>query len=392
MKSFYSQYKDLAKKTYPEEWSSLQGIPFEKLLSPYNIKLPKIVYDRAQSSIQNIFKLAHTKTYNEQFAEDRPSFLDVDTDNYSVLMAYDYHITSDYQPKLIEVNTNASGYILSDLLYELKGGAPCIDKIKESIISELKLFYKVPPISPLIVIIDEEIEQQKMNFEFYVYKDLFEKWGFRCEVLDYKDLKYDESGNQLMTPSGQQVHLVYNRYCDFLFLDASSQQLNQAYLNKAAAFSPQPKEYFLLADKNRLIDFSQSDYFNAFSHLDININAIQSSMIPTYHQNSFKDSEELWAKRKKLFFKPKRSHGGKGTYRGKSISKKVFQQVIENDFLAQEFVPAPVFMDPDGQDWKYDLRFYTYKDEIQLAVARLYQGQVTNFSTDFGGFTTVEFI
>jgi hypothetical protein len=64
-------------------------------------------------------------------------------------------------------------------------------------------------------------------------------------------------------------------------------------------------------------------------------------------------------------------------------------------FVAQEFAPpAEVDVLQDGQNlkMKYDLRCYTYKDELQLVIARLYQGQTTNLKTVGGGFAIVDFI
>ncbi len=65
------------------------------------------------------------------------------------------------------------------------------------------------------------------------------------------------------------------------------------------------------------------------------------------------------------------------------------------DILIQKYVPAsPVPGIAPGdplQNWKFDLRFYVYRDEIQQIAARLYQGQVTNFASPLGGFTRVKF-
>ena len=64
--------------------------------------------------------------------------------------------------------------------------------------------------------------------------------------------------------------------------------------------------------------------------------------------------------------------------------------------MVQTFVPAQNWKttetDSYMENWKFDLRFFTYRDQIQLAVARSYQGQVTNFSSRYGGLTAVEFI
>jgi len=44
------------------------------------------------------------------------------------------------------------------------------------------------------------------------------------------------------------------------------------------------------------------------------------------------------------------------------------------------------------ENWKFDVRFFVYRDQIQLAVARVYQGQVTNFSSRYGGLTAIDFV
>jgi hypothetical protein len=43
----------------------------------------------------------------------------------------------------------------------------------------------------------------------------------------------------------------------------------------------------------------------------------------------------------------------------------------------------------EPQQFKLDLRNYAYAGKVQLVVARLYQGQTTNFRTPGGGFAPV---
>ena len=45
-----------------------------------------------------------------------------------------------------------------------------------------------------------------------------------------------------------------------------------------------------------------------------------------------------------------------------------------------------------GEEYKFDLRFYVYRDALQLMVARVYQGQVTNLRTPGGGFAAVRVV
>jgi hypothetical protein len=89
-----------------------------------------------------------------------------------------------------------------------------------------------------------------------------------------------------------------------------------------------------------------------------------------------------------------RSFGSKQSYRGGTISRKMFDEIIHQGFIAQEFVPAPEmeFEAPEGKlSLKYDLRFYAYQDQLQGVIARLYQGQTTNLRTTHGGFAPVIF-
>jgi hypothetical protein len=106
-------------------------------------------------------------------------------------------------------------------------------------------------------------------------------------------------------------------------------------------------------------------------------------------------AEQLWQQRKQLFFKPLTGYGSKGTYRGDRITHKVFNEVVNHDYIAQAFAPpSERYLDIDGATkiFKVDLRNYVYRGEVQLLTARLYQGQTTNFRTDGGGFSPVAVI
>ena len=66
---------------------------------------------------------------------------------------------------------------------------------------------------------------------------------------------------------------------------------------------------------------------------------------------------------------------------------------MQEDILIQKYMPAqriPI-ADPRSvlQNWKFDLRFFVYGEEVQLAAARAYQGQVTNFASPMGGFALI---
>jgi hypothetical protein len=108
------------------------------------------------------------------------------------------------------------------------------------------------------------------------------------------------------------------------------------------------------------------------------------------------DAEQWWAERKQWFFKPVSGYGGKGAYRGEKLTKRVFEEILQSEYVAQRLaVPGErkvcVQANPP-QSLKYDVRCYVYDGTIQLIAARLYQGQTTNFRTPGGGFAQVRLV
>ena len=108
------------------------------------------------------------------------------------------------------------------------------------------------------------------------------------------------------------------------------------------------------------------------------------------------DAEQWWAERKQWFFKPVSGYGSKGAYRGDKMTKRVFEEMMQSDYVAQRLaLPGERKVCVEGaepQSLKYDVRCYVYDGNIQLVAARLYQGQTTNFRTPGGGFALVRVV
>ncbi|MDP3589718.1 MAG: hypothetical protein Q8R54_04185, partial [Methylobacter sp.] len=104
------------------------------------------------------------------------------------------------------------------------------------------------------------------------------------------------------------------------------------------------------------------------------------------------DAETLWAARKQLFFKPAKGYGSKAAYRGDRMTKRVFGEILQGNYVAQTLVkPTEQQLKVEDEliDLKLDLRQYVYRGQSQLISARLYQGQTTNFRTPGSGFASV---
>jgi len=394
---FYNEYERRLWDAYP----CISGLsaPWDtkRVISPYKIYLPQSVIETIQKAVDNIFRLSRSDAYFRAVLEtdvDR-EILNSQANNLSVLMSYDFHMDKTGRPRLLEINTNAAGFLIADAIYQVHadlGPFPgAVDALKGSFFREFERTSIDG--SPHIAIIDEAPQAQKMFPEFLLYKSLFESAGCTAAIYDAKDLV--RQGKALWGRADGQdrkIDFIYNRYCDFTLTDPSSKALRQAYLDGACTFSPNPREYILLADKRRLVQFSKPERLESMASADIDIEAIRKVLVPTWDKTGFEDLKEIWEKRKLLFFKPPQSYAGKSAYRGKSITRKVIERVLDQDTLIQQFIPAPTIQfenDESETEWKYDLRAYAYGGEVQLLVARIYQGQITNFNQPCGGYCPV---
>jgi hypothetical protein len=234
------------------------------------------------------------------------------------------------------------------------------------------------------VIVDEHPEAQKLFAEFKMYEELFRRRGWFVSIEDTSKLRIE--GDRLVGDHGP-IDLVYNRDTDFYLEHARVAALREATERNLACVTPHPHEYRLLADKERLFELSQPGAIDALPLSDEHKNALRGTLLQSIVIDSTTDKEKLWSERKKWFFKPRRSFGAKAAYRGSSISRGVFDSVMTGTHIAQEFVPAPTI-----GEFKYDLRFFAYRDHIQLACARLYQGQLTNSHTPGGGIAPIYWV
>jgi hypothetical protein len=254
------------------------------------------------------------------------------------------------------------------------------EEIRADIETELALQGKKIA-SPKIAIIDDKPEEQRLFIEFLVYNELFKSWGLDSKITDYR---------QALATAPD---FIYNRHTDFFLNEPESKELREKFQDKSICFSPNPYEYFLLADKQRMIDWHKEGFLSSLPLSKDQQDRIKAAT-PLAYELTPANAEEIWSQRKKLFFKPKNAFGSKQSYRGGSISRKIFDELTTQSIMGQEFIPAPEvpFETPEGaQNFKYDLRCYAYQGRLQLIVARLYQGQVTNLRTPQGGFACVIF-
>ena len=362
----------------------LNGLISENLLSPFEIQLSNDVLEQAKQFVHSCFSLRESASYQQFLAPEIVQRGLKDPANKSILMSYDFHLDSAGALKLIEINTNAGFLAMGYEMYRSrKIPLPVADfsmeEIRENIFSELRFQDKEISV-PRVVIIDQEPRSQRLYGEFLIFQHYFCKWGWQAEIKDYRE-------------SLEDFDFIYNRQTDFYFEEPGSQDLRQNFLSRKVCVSPNPFEYLCLADKQRMIDWCNDEFWSQMGAAQ-SFKAVIQKNLPITKDVTAATAEEIWSLRKKLFLKPKRAFGSKQSYKGASISRRAFEELLAQDFVAQEYVQAPEqkFMTPMGeQSFKYDLRFYVYQNRVQMAIARVYQGQVTNLRTPFGGFAPVRF-
>lgn len=355
-----------------------------QMISPFQVSLPTDLRHQAEKIAQILWKLRCSSNYLSLMTKEFQQFQLPMAGNVSLFSSMDFHVDSQQNLQLIEINTNAAFLGLGCELYSSLGlPAACpdfqIEDLKKDILSELKK-NNSPVLQPRIAIVDEKPEEQRLYIEFLYFQALFQSWGWKCDIRDIREnlSEYD---------------FIYNRHTDFYLQNPISQILRQAFENKNWTLSPQPFDYYLLADKQRLTDWSQNHFLESF--LEKSDCEYFRNHIPKCQTILPENAEEIWSQRKKLFFKPLRSFGSKQSYKGSSISRKAFMDLIQTETLAQTYCPASEIqaVTPEGpQSFKYDLRVHFYENRIQNVVARLYQGQVTNARTPHGGFACVQWI
>ena len=187
------------------------------------------------------------------------------------------------------------------------------------------------------------------------------------------------------------VDLVYNRLTDFYLEQPGSAVLRDAWLQQGVVLTPHPQAHALYADKRRLALFSDAARLQALGVPEATRQVLLDN-VPHTEVVHAAAGERLWAARRGLFFKPVAGYGSRAAYRGDKLTRRVWQEILAGDYVAQAIVPpGERLMEDDvtAQPMKFDLRAYAYGGEVQWVAARLYQGQTTNFRTPGGGFAPV---
>lgn len=372
------------------------------LFSSLPVFLPRDDLDNMLAAVAAIEDVARSSGYREAAASWISAIARHDHGPRGAFMGYDFHLAGDV-PRLIEINTNAGGAFLN--AFSAKAQLACCPEVANAIANAQASHFDRDVMAMFeaewrfqgrvgrpksIAIVDDAPDVQYLYPEFLLAQRLFEASGMVSLIADPGDLVYD--GHSL-TCRGQTIDLVYNRLVDFDLSQPQHDAVRRAYENGAVVVTPSPHNHAMLADKRNLTLLTDTTRLQDWGIPEAARSALAG--IPKAVVVTSDNADDLWQRRKSLFFKPVAGHGGKAVYRGDKLTRSTWDDILRAPYIAQELAPPGERLIQLGDKTvarKVDVRLYTYGGSLLLAAARLYQGQTTNFRTEGGGFAPVFFV
>lgn len=315
------------------------------------------------------------------------------------LLGLDFHLTAR-GPQLIEINTNPGGVLinaeLQDALQACCEAAarwlpslPSPASVRERVLAVFEREWRQAGGrgAPVVAIVDEKPEAQYLYPEFRLFQTLFERRGWSALIAGPESLAHR---NGRLWLGDTAVDLVYNRLTDFALDQPVNAALRSAWLAGEVVLTPHPRAHALNADKRLLAWLSDDAKLRELGASAELAQRVAARVPPTFEVRA-QDAERWWRERDCYYFKPAAGYGGRAAYAGAKLTRKVFEQVLAGNYLAQQAVDPPRRERGPAEPLKYDLRAYVDPVEgtVVLMAARLYRGQTTNFRTAGGGFAPV---
>jgi hypothetical protein len=354
--------------------------------------------DKMAQVIRAVEEVATLAAYREAVLAWAPPIARHDPGTPSVFMGYDFHLGVN-GPRLIEINTNAGGAMLNAVLgraqraccddvASLENGPLPAAELERHFVEMFEAEWRAAGRAgrpTRVAIVDEDPQAQFLYPEFLLFIHLFRRHGIDAVVASPGELAF---GDGVLRDRHGPIDLVYNRLTDFPLEAAANAALRAAYLAGAIVLTPHPRAHALYANKRNLALLTDAGRLREWRVPDATISILLEGIART-EQVTTAGAERLWAMRRSLFFKPATGYGSKAAYRGEKLTRRVWAEILQGDYVAQQLVvPSERRMGPDCS-MKVDIRNYVYAGAVQLLAARLYQGQTTNFRTERGGFAPV---
>ena len=338
-----------------------------------------------QAIVTAVERVAADRSYVKAVLAQAPAIARLEHGPRGAFMGYDFHLSPD-GPRLIEINTNAGGAFLNAVLARAQRSC-CAEAdalgarisppngFEAAVIGMFESEWRLQRGSAAlhrIAITDERPFEQYLYPEFLLAQQLLSRDRRQVDIVDSSAFTYEDGR---LLAGGEPVDLVYNRLTDFALEAPQHRALREAYVAGDVVLTPSPRNHALLADKRNLIFLSDSEQL-AHWGVDAATTATLVAGIPRTVAVTPERADDLWADRRRLFFKPAGGFGSKAAYRGDKLTRAVWADIVAGNFVAQAFAPPSermVQIDGGPVARKMDVRLFTYAGEALLVAARLYQ-------------------
>jgi hypothetical protein len=360
--------------------------------------------DRA---IRIIGKALASEAFQARIIEHAPAIARTMPPATGGVLGFDFHLGGPV-PQLIEINTNPGGLLVSlelakaataccdclaSPLPKLTAASVELDLLPSRVVAlfreEWRLAHGDASTLNTVAIVDDDPQAQFLYPELVLYRKLLERSGLRVLIADPAHFEINPDA---LLCRGERVDLVYNRLTDFYFDEERHAALRAAYERNLAVISPHPAAHARWADK-RLLAWLRDETLLAAAGLDADERLTILETIPRTEIVEPGQAEELWARRKTLFFKPVDGYAGKAVYSGSKLTRGTFDHILANRYVAQAIAPTSFrticSIEGEETELRVDVRNWAMHGETWLRAARLYRGQTTNFRTTGGGFAPV---
>jgi hypothetical protein len=351
--------------------------------------------------IDAVEKVVATSVFRRAALAWAPEIAHFDPGLRGGLLGYDFHLGVT-GPQLIEINTNPGGALLNTVLARAQrkccpetiglAMAPMEpNEIERALFEVFVSEWMVQRGSDRlrsVAIVDELPEQQYLYPEFLLYRHLFGRHGVTSTICDPRELVRKDGR---LWHGDQVIDFVYNRLTDFALELPPHNALRLAYLDREVVVSPHPRAHALYADKRNLTLLCDGTFLHTTGVSEEVISTSQAA-VPQTEVVTSGNRNAMWTNRRQLFFKPAAGYGSKAAYRGEKLTKRVWEEIAANAYVAQTLVVPSERRVADVQAQtalKVDVRVFAYAGNVIHIAARLYQGQTTNFRTPRGGFAPV---
>jgi len=365
---------------------ALDGRPH--LFADVGLTLPRSVERAVMHFAQVLDEALHTEGVERALElPERPTTPQPD----GVCIALDFHVDAD-GPHLIEVNSNAGGWLLV-LAAATAAGWPAAEvaRAEADFLAQFdRAWAEAGRSRPLtsIVVADRAPESQFLFPEFQRFVSLARSRGLRARIADSAALEVDAQGVKV---SGERFDFVYWRDTDFELTAPGCASLRAACWDGRVVLSPGPLTFARYANKINLTLLCDAARLRAAGLTPEHADAI-AARVPETRRVHPQDADTFWATRANWFFKPCAGFGSRGAFRGDKITRRVFSDVLTGKFVAQRLIPPPRSPALDANTpLKWDLRAFVQRGQVLAWMCRLYEGQTTNLRTPGGGIGLVRF-